>query len=330
VNAIIPVAGRGTRLRPHTHTQPKVLMNVAGKPILAYILDDLRALGVEEVTFVVGHLADQVEDYVTERYGFRARFVYQEEALGNGHAIYVAREALTGPTLIVFGDTIVDADLRAAGGLPHSAIGVHRVSDPRSFGVVEVNGDGFVRRLWEKPTQPPAGLASIPDLAVVGVYMIREPQPFRAALEEMVARHRMANGEYWLADALQIFIDRGARLGTFPVRQWHDCGTPQALLLANHALLESAPVPRRVDGTFVIAPSSIAGSAVVEGSVIGPYVTIADGAHVVNSVLRESIVNAHARVERVVLEHSIIGEHATVKGRQARINIGDSSDIELM
>jgi glucose-1-phosphate thymidylyltransferase len=329
VNAIIPVAGRGTRLRPHTHTQPKVLMNVAGKPILAYILDNLGALGVDEVTLVVGHLADQVEDYVKERYGFRAHFVHQEEALGNGHAIYVAREYLTGPTLIVFGDTIVEADLKAATGLPHSAIGVHRVGDPRAFGVVEVNGDGFVRRLWEKPDRPPAGLTEIPDLAAVGVYMIREPRPFRAALEEMVARRQMAKGEYWLADALQIFIDRGARLGTFPVHHWYDCGTPEALLRANHALLESAPGPRAVHGTVVIAPSSIADSAVVEGSVIGPYVTIADGAHVVNSVLRESIVNAHARVERVVLERSIIGERATVKGRQGRINIGDSSDIEL-
>jgi len=153
--------------------------------------------------------------------------------------------------------------------------------------------------------------------------------PFRAALEEMVAQRRTARGEYWLADALQIFIDRGARLRTFPVQHWYDCGTPEALLRANHALLENTPPPREIPGTSVIPPSSIAESAVVLGSVIGPYVTIAEGAHVVNSVLRESIVNAHARVERVVLEESIIGENATVKGRQVRINIGDSSEIEL-
>ena len=329
MNAIIPVAGRGTRLRPHTHTQPKVLMNVAGKPILAYILDDLGALGVDEITFVVGYLAEQVEEFVRERYAFRAHFVYQEQALGNGHAIYLARQHLSGPTLIVFGDTIVDADLRAAGQLHYSAIGVHHVDNPRAFGVVEVNGDGFVRHLWEKPEQPPPGLTRIPDLAAVGVYMIQEPVPFRGALEEMMAQRRTARGEYWLADALQIFIDRGARLQTFPVRRWHDCGTPEALLRANHALLEYAPAARAIAGTAVIPPSSIADSAIVEGSVIGPYVTIAEGAHVVNSVLRESIVNAHARVDRVVLENSIIGEHATVKGRQVRINIGDSSEIEL-
>lgn len=329
MKAIIPVAGRGTRLRPHTHTQPKVLMNVAGKPILAHILDELGGLGIEEITFVVGHLAEQVEDYVRERYRFDAHFVHQEEALGNGHAIYLAREHLTGPTLIVFGDTIVEADLRSAMRLPHSAIGVHRVENPGAFGVVEVDGDGFVRHLWEKPEQPPVGLSHIPDLAVVGVYVIQEAPPFRAALEEMVALRRTARGEYWLADALQIFVDRGARLRTFPVPHWYDCGTPEALLRANHALLASAPNPRRIDGTFVIPPSSIADSAIVEGSVIGPYVTIAEGAQVVNSVLRESIVNAHARVERVVLEESIIGERASVKGRQVRINIGDSSEIEL-
>lgn len=329
MKAIIPVAGRGTRLRPHTHTQPKVLMNVAGKPILAHILDKLDSLGIDEITFVVGHLAEQVEEFVRERYPFRAHFVYQDEALGNGHAIYLAREHLTGPTLIVFGDTIVEADLRGATRLSNSAIGVHRVDNPSAFGVVEVDGDGFVRHLWEKPEAPPAGLAEIPDLAVVGVYVIQEPAPFRAALEEMVAQRRTARGEYWLADALQIFIDRGARLQTFPVRRWYDCGTPQALLRANHALLEYAPSPRRIDGTFVIPPSSIAESAVVQGSVIGPYVTIAEGAHVVNSVLRESIVNAHARVERVVLEDSIIGERAIVTGRKVRINIGDSSEIDL-
>jgi glucose-1-phosphate thymidylyltransferase len=323
LKAIIPVAGRGKRLRPHTHTQPKVLMNVAGKPILAYILDDLRDLGVDEITFVVGHLAEQVEEYVTERYPFRANFVYQEEPKGNGHAIYVAREHLTGPTLIVFGDTIVKADLRSAASLAHSAIGVHPVDDPRAFGVVEVNGDGFIRHLWEKPEAPPS------NLAVVGVYMIRFPAPFRKALEQLVEGNHMAQGEYWLADALQIMIDRGEQLMMFPVDQWHDCGTTEAVLRANHALLIDAPAPREIPGSVVIPPSSIADTAVVEGSVIGPFTTIADGARVKNAVIAGSIVNANARVEHVLLQDSIIGEHAAVTGRMGRINLGDSSEVEL-
>jgi glucose-1-phosphate thymidylyltransferase len=323
MNAIIPVAGRGKRLRPHTHTQPKVLINVAGKPILAYILDDLQALGVDEITFVVGHLADKVEEFVRERYPFRAHFVYQDEPLGNGHAIYLAREHLVEPTLIVFGDTIVEADLAAAMRLPHSAIGVYRVADPRAFGVVEVNGDGFVRHLWEKPAVPPS------DLAVVGVYMIQDPRRFRAALEEMVAQRRTAQGEYWLADALQIFIGGGGLLRTFPVERWLDCGTSEALLLANHALLEDVPSSAAPPGSVVIPPVSIADTAVLEGSIVGPYVTVAEGATVRNAVIQDSIVTAHARVENVVLEHSIIGEHAAVSGRPARINLGDDSAIEL-
>jgi len=324
MKAIIPVAGRGKRLRPHTHTQPKVLMNVAGKPILTYILDDLRDLGVEEITFVVGYLAEKVEEFVGERYAFRANFVYQDEPLGNGHAIYLAREHLTEPTLIFFGDTIVRADLRAASRLDYSAIGVHSVSDPRAFGVVELDADGFVRHLWEKPAAPPS------DLAVVGVYMIQRPAPLRAALEGLVGQRHMVNGEYWLADALQLMVESGERLRTFPIERWYDCGTPEALLHANHELLESAPPPPgRIEGSVIIPPSFVAPTAAVEGSIVGPYVTIAEGARVSNAVLRESIVNAHARVEGVLLEDSIIGENAAVTGRRSRINLGDSSEIEL-
>lgn len=323
MNAIIPVAGQGKRLRPHTHTQPKPLMNVAGKPILAYILDDLRDLGVQEITFVVGHLAEKVEQFVRERYPFRAHFVYQDEPMGNGHAVYLAREHLSEPTFIVFGDTIVRADLRRAAGLPHSAIGVSRVSDPRAFGVVELDGDGFVRHLWEKPEVPPS------DLTVVGVYMVQRAAPFRAALERLVNEQRLVKGEYWLADALQLMVEGGERLETFPVDSWYDCGTPEALLHANHALLEAAPPPPSVPGSIVVAPSFISETAVVEGSVIGPYVTVADGAQITNAVIRESIINAGARAESVLLEHSIIGENAAVTGRRGRINIGDSSEVEL-
>ncbi len=323
MNAIIPVAGQGKRLRPHTHTQPKVLMNVAGKAILAYILDDLRDLGVDEIVFVVGYLAEKVEEFVKERYTFRAHFVHQPEPMGNGHAIYLAREYLTGPTLIVFGDTIVEADLRAATRLGHSAIGVNRVKDPRAFGVVELDGDGFVRHLWEKPATPPS------DLAVVGVYMVQRPGPFRAALERLVDERHIVRGEYWLADALQLMVDGGERLGTFPVAGWYDCGTSAALLRANHALLQRTPGPAAVPGSVIIPPSFIAETAVIEGSVVGPYVTVAEGARVTHAVIQQSIINAHARVERVLLDHSIIGERATVTGRLGRINLGDSSEVEL-
>ncbi len=299
-------------------------MNVAGKPILARILDDLQDLGVEEIVLVVGHLAEKVEEWVRERYRFRAHFVHQDEPMGNGHAIYVAREFLTGPTLVIFGDTVVRTDLAAAAALPHSAIGIHRVSDPRAFGVVELDGNGMVRHLWEKPATPPS------DLAAVGVYMIQQPAPFRRALERLVEENRIAGGEYWLADALQIMIDSGERLQTFPIDEWYDCGTPEALLRANRALLEhDRPPAARIAGSVIIPPSAVAESAVIEGSVLGPYVTVADGARVVNAVIEDSIINTNARVETVLLEHSIIGDNAAVVGRRGRINLGDRSEIEL-
>jgi len=299
-------------------------MNVAGKPILAYILDELRDLGVDQIVLVVGHLAEKIEEYVREHYAFRAHFVRQDEPLGNGHAVYAAREYLTGPTLVVFGDTIVHTNLRAAAAIPESAIGIAHVADPRAFGVVEIDRDGYVKHLYEKPAAPPS------DLAAVGVYMIQHPTPFRRALERLVEENHIVNGEYWLADALQLMVDSGEKLQTFPVDRWFDCGTPEALLRANRDLLDFAPPPSiQIPGSVVIPPSAVARTAVVEGSILGPYVTVAEGARVTNAVIQESIISANARVESVLLEHSIIGDNAVVTGRRGRINLGDSSEIEL-
>jgi len=191
--------------------------------------------------------------------------------------------------------------------------------------VVETDAEGLVRHLWEKPDSPPS------DLAMVGVYLIQRPAPFRQALERLVRERYLVNGEYWLADALQLMIDGGERVTTFPIDGWFDCGTPEALLHANHALLNHAPPPAvSISGSVIIAPSSIAETAAVESSVLGPYVTVAEGARVVNAIIQESIINASARVENVLLEQSIIGENAAVMGRRGQINLGDSSEIELL
>ncbi|MDR7422307.1 MAG: nucleotidyltransferase family protein, partial [Armatimonadota bacterium] len=208
MKAIIPVAGVGRRLRPHTHTQPKALMHVAGRPILGHILDELVAAGVDEVALVVGHLGEKVEEYVRGRYRIPVHVVEQAEPLGNGHAIYVAREHLDGDgVLIIMGDTIIKTDLPRVLGLRESAIGIQEVADPRRFGVVEVS-DGLVRRLVEKPEVPHS------NLAIVGVYLIRSPGLLRECLERMVAERRQARGEYWLADALQLMVEAGEPMRT--------------------------------------------------------------------------------------------------------------------
>jgi glucose-1-phosphate thymidylyltransferase len=324
VKAIIPVAGFGRRLRPHTHTQPKALMHVAGRPILGHILDELVQAGVDEVVLVVGYLGEKIEEYVRARYAIPIHFVEQAEPLGNGHAIYVAREHLDGDgVLILFGDTIIKADLPRVLALRESAIGVQEVSDPRRFGVVEFEGDR-VRRLVEKPEIPPS------NLAVVGVYLIRTPGLLRQSLERMVAERRQTRGEYWLADALQMMVDAGEPMRVFHTSGWYDCGTAEALLEANRELLAAEPaVPTTLTGSVVLGPSFVDPSARIEGSVLGPFVSIAEGARVTNSVIRDSIVNAGAHLDGVLLEHSIIGENASVVGRAARINLGDSSEIEV-
>jgi glucose-1-phosphate thymidylyltransferase len=324
MKAIIPVAGVGRRLRPHTHTQPKALMHVAGRPILGHILDELVKAGVTEVVLVVGHLGEKIEEYVRSRYTIPVHFVEQGEPLGNGHAIYVARHHLDGDgTLIILGDTIIKADLPRVLEMRESAIGVQEVADPRRFGVVELT-DGRVRRLVEKPAVPPS------NLAIVGVYLIRNPALLRGSLERLVDEQRQVQGEYWLADALQMMVEAGETMRVFHTKGWYDCGTAEALLEANRELLntEAARVSAP-PGSVVLGPSYVDPSAYIEGSVIGPHVSIAEGARVVNSVIRDSIVNAGAHLEGVLLEHSIIGESASVTGRAARINLGDSSEVEV-
>ncbi len=325
MRAIVPVAGFGTRLRPHTHTLPKALMLVAGKPILGHILDQLLQVGVDEVVLVVGHLGEKIETYVRENYHIPAYFVRQERPLGNGHAIYVAREYLDRePVLIVLGDTIFRGDFRPMLRSPVSLIGVREVADPRRFGVVEVDEDGRVRRIVEKPERPPS------NLAVTGVYFLHDTLLFRRCLERLVEEDRRVRGEYWLADALQLYVEAGAVLRTYPVEEWYDCGTPDALLAANRALLDilNPPVPQ-LETALVHPPVAIAPTAVVEESVVGPYVSVADGAQLVRSVVRDSIVNRNATVRNAVLEGSVIGEGAYLEGRPTRVNLGDDSEIEL-
>jgi len=326
MKAIIPAAGFGTRLRPHTYTQPKALLQVAGKPILAHIIDELVTVGVDEIVLVVGYLGERIEAQMRERYrSLRLQFVRQEEPLGNGHAVYVARERLDGdPVLLIFGDTIIKGDLAGLVRSRQSVAGVAEVEDPRRLGVVELDGAGYVRRIIEKPSEPPS------NLAVVGAYLIHDTRALRRALERMVTEDRRMKGEYWLADAMQLMIDAGERMKTFRVDHWYDCGTVDALLQANRDLLKLMPpaVSAGIKST-VISPSYISPSAVLEASVVGPYASIGDGARVISSHVKDSIINAHAIIEEARLEQSIVGERAVIRRATGKVNVGDSSVVEV-
>ncbi len=324
MRAIVPVAGVGSRLRPHTFSVPKVLLNVAGKPILGHILDKLIGEGINEATIIVGYLGDMIQEFVRSTYpALRVEYVEQEEALGLGHAIYLSRRTIgTDPLLIILGDTIFDVDLRPVLGGDSTALGVKVVEDPRRFGVAEVD-NGVIRRLVEKPENP------VSNLAVVGLYYIRNSPLLVECLNELVDRNVRTRGEYQLTDALQRMIERGERMTTFPVDGWYDCGKPETLIATNRALLEKHSTSRKIEGVVVVEPVYIAATAVLENCVIGPNTTVGAGASVSDAIVRNSIIGENAEVRKALLDNSIVGPGAAVRGSYKRINVGDSSEIDF-
>jgi len=325
LKAIIPVAGEGTRLRPHTHTQPKVLIHVAGKPILGHILDELKSVGVTDVTLVVGHMGDRVIEYVKKNYDFKVTFVRQEELLGLGHAILLTKEFFgEEPVLIVLGDTVFKADFQNVLRGNCNYIGVKEVGDARRFGVVELS-EGKVRNFVEKPEVPPS------NLAIVGLYFIRNTPMLFQCLEDLVQDEQRTAGEFQLTDALQRMLEQGAEMRTFLVDGWYDCGKPETLLETNRRLLDadSHLTPEVRKGNIILEPVYIADSAKVSGSILGPYVSIAEGSVVQHAIVRNTIINQNAVVKGILLDESLVGQGAVVNGRMNRLNVGDSSQIDF-
>lgn len=323
MRAIIPVAGVGSRLRPHTYTVPKVLLNVAGKPIIGHIMDKIIENGFDEATIVVGYLGEKIKDYIHSNYPIRVDFVEQEERLGLGHAIYLSRNTISrDPILIILGDTIFDVNLQALMTGPDTVIGVKEVDDPRRFGVAEVT-DGFITRLVEKPQDPKS------NLAVIGLYYITRPQVLVESLKEIIRTDQRTKGEFQLTDALQLMIQKGEKMRTFGIEGWYDCGKPETLLSTNRHLLEVGPSTPPPPGVVIHPPVYLSPKAVVKNAVLGPHTTVAHGAVVENSIIRNSIISEDAEVRDSLLEDSIVGSSAKVRGSYKRINIGDSSELEF-
>ncbi len=340
MKVIIPLAGFGKRLRPHTYTKPKPLVNVAGKPVLGHILDKLNNLDIEEIIFIVGYLGEQIEEYVENTYNFCTRYIEQKELLGQAHAIYLARDYVQVPVLIIFVDTIFEADLKALADLTSDgAIYVKEVDDPRRFGVVTLQG-GFITRFVEKPSRP------VSNLAVIGVYYIKDAAMLFECIEELIARNIQTNGEYFLADALQLMIERETRFSAPVVDVWEDCGTVESLLRTNRYLLckrvsngqggvnsiiippvhiaRSASVTNSILGPYV----HIGERSTVTDSIVGPYVSLSPDSQVVSSIVKDSIINEGSFIEAATLSSSLIGQNATVRGAFERLNVGDSSEID--
>ena len=329
IKAIIPVAGIGTRLRPHTYTLPKALLHVAGKPILGHILDQVKELGITEVVLILGYLGDKIEEYAKKEHpDIKFHFTYQEKALGPGHAIHLAKPFVKedDSLLIIYGDTIFVGDMRK--GLKTNrdgAIAVKKVDDPRRFGVVEMKGDKIVD-VVEKPDYVK------PMDAMIGIYFMKKSKLLFEALDEMIETKRMSKGEFYLTDAFKIMIEKKAYLTTFQMEGWFDCGKPETLLSTNKYLLEkngNGKIEVVPENTVIIPPVFIGKNVILKNSIIGPYVSIADGAEIITSIIKDSIINKNASIKNAQLQESLIGENAVVEDIIEKLNVGDNSLISF-
>lgn len=332
MKVIIPVAGAGTRLRPHTYTQPKPLMPVAGKPIICFIIDKLREVGMTDFVFVIGYLGDKIRDYIEEKYpDLTTEFVYQEHRMGSGHAIWSAREALEDEdeVFIAFGDTIFEADMIEIINCPTSCVGLKRVNDPREFGVAECDENGRIIRMVEKPRIPKT------NQALVGLYKIKEVDMLIRAVEYLVDNDIRTMGEIQLTDALQYLIEQGVEIRGFSVSNWYDCGRKEVLLETNAMLLNQPEFASEVsslpefENTIFIHPVNISKTCQLANSIIGPHVTIGENVTLNNAIVKDSIIGNFASLQDVVLRHSVIGSDASIRGMNLSLNIGDNTEIDF-
>jgi glucose-1-phosphate thymidylyltransferase len=324
VDVILPVAGLGTRLRPQTWTKPKPLVSVAGKPMLGHVLDRIMALEPDQIVFITGFLGDQIEAWARENLEVPLSFVTQPEMRGQTDAIIRAREHVQNDALILFPDMLFEADfsrLREADA--DVVMFTKEVEDPSALGIAVVENDRIVR-LVEKPQEP------ISNLAVIGIYYFRHMPSLYAAIEEQMRRGIALRNEYFIADAIQIMIDGGATVVPMPVTVWEDCGNVENLLSTNRYLLKAkGSSPPAHDGSVIVAPSFVSENATIQSSVIGPFASIGRDVTVRNSLVRDSIVEDGARIDDALLNGSLIGRRATVKGLVRSLNVGDDAVVQI-
>ncbi len=330
MKAIIPLAGRGTRLRPSTHHTPKPLLKVGGRPILGYLLDDVRALGIEEMIFIVGYRSEVIRDYIAAEYpDLRPHYATQEVMDGTAGAVKLAEPWADDELLILFSDTLFDADLSLATRLPDDEAGIlwaKEVDDYQRFGVIVTDEDGIMQRIVEKPSEPVSRLANI------GVYHVRDHELLFEGIDHVLAGGTGKGGEYYLTDAFQYMVDQGARLRTAPVAGWYDCGKLETLLDTNRHLLSTTrggvDPGATLEGTEIVEPVRIEEGVVVRGGRIGPNVTLEAGAQVDGSTLRDTLVGRGAEVSASTLTESIVGSRARIVGVSGQVHVADDSLVE--
>jgi len=329
MKAIIPVAGAGTKIRPHTYSQPKALMPIANKTILGYIIDQLNDANITEFIFVVGQLGEKIQEYVEQDYPhLTTHFIFQGERQGTGHAIEMAKDWVgDDEVFVVLGDTICEFDMKAIIESPYSMLGVKRVDDPSNFGVASIDDDGFITGVVEKTSIPKS------NMALVGLYKIKETAILYECLTHLFEQNIKSHGEFNLTDALQCMIKRGAKFQAFKVKNWFDCGKKETLLEGNTTLLKKfgghISEDVQTENVVIIPPVSIAKGCVIKNTVIGPNVAIGANTTIQYSIIRDSIIGAHTNLFEVMLNNSLVGNDALVKCLSRSLNVSDNAEIDF-
>jgi glucose-1-phosphate thymidylyltransferase len=326
MKVIIPLAGKGTRLRPHTHLTPKPMLKVAGKPVMDYVMDDVARLGnVDEVIYITGHLRDKVEEHAREAFALPGRFIEQQVQDGTAGAVALAKPYVDAPVLIIFVDTIFDADLSMIASTDADGIiWTKEVEDYQRFGVVVTDADGHMTRIVEKPKEP------ISRRANIGLYYIRNWQLLYEGIDH-VLKQPTNQGEYYLTDAFQYMIDRGAKIKVVDVQGWYDAGKIDTLLETNRAMLDKgrARVPAGIDASQLIPPVYIEDGVTITGSVVGPNVSIGKGSVIEHARLSDTIVGTRSRIARCTLANSLVGDEVVLAGVRGEVTIGSHSEVRV-
>ncbi|HMW67119.1 MAG TPA: sugar phosphate nucleotidyltransferase [Chitinophagaceae bacterium] len=328
MKAIIPVAGAGTKLRPHSYTQPKALIPLAGKTVLSIIIEQLQQAGIQEFVFIVGYLGDKIHDYVEAKHpGIKAHYIHQGDRQGIGHAIRLTRNFVNNDEVfVVLGDTICEYNVREVVESPVSMIGVRKVDDPRDFGVAEIDTDSVIHHVVEKPQIPKS------NMAMVGIYKIKETEQMFQCLENNIRQGLKSHGEYSLTDALDCMIQLGVKFKSFKVENWFDCGKKETMLESNATLLKKFAKEvnaSQFENTVIIPPVSIGENCKVKNSIIGPNVAIGEHTVLDSCIVKNSIIGSFSNLFDIVLDDSVIGSDSNLRGETRSLNIGDNTSIDL-
>lgn len=329
MKAIIPVAGAGTKLRPHTYTQPKALIPLAGKTILSINVDQLHEAGINEFVFIVGYLGEKIQDYIKEKYPqLTCHFIYQNERKGTAHAVDLARQIIgEDDVFIVLGDTICEYNIEEMLSSEWSMLGVKKVDDPRNFGVAEVDEEGFITRVVEKPSIPKS------NMALVGLYKIKDSALLFECLSRIISNNIKSHDEFNLTDALECMITGGSRFKSYKVDNWFDCGRKESLLQSNSILLQkfggTISESNKFENTIFIPPVSIAEGCDIKDSIIGPHVAVGENTIVHSSIIKASIIGSYSKIYDVMLDDSLIGNDTEIIGETRSLNIGDNTEIDF-